>query len=124
MPTEPCAPSFPPQYEWVPYPSESYQEGRRWKLMRNGQMVGRVVRPFWQQRWEAIHVDRWFSPAHSTMHSAARELYGYVTRHEDNRRCHSARDGECNWRHCPQLRDKEPAATGRHCPYDTSTDDE
>jgi hypothetical protein len=30
--------------------------------------------------------------------------------------CHSNNDGECEWERCPQLRDKEPHATGRHCP--------
>lgn len=33
-------------------------------------------------------------------------------------RCHGARDGDCIWEHCPQLRDNEPATTGRHCPLD------
>lgn len=32
--------------------------------------------------------------------------------------CHACRDGECFWEQCPQLRDNEPAATGRHCPLD------
>jgi hypothetical protein len=32
-----------------------------------------------------------------------------------NEWCQSARDGECNWPHCPQIRDNEPAATGRSC---------
>lgn len=33
--------------------------------------------------------------------------------------CHAARsDGECIWAKCPQLRDNEPATTGRHCPLD------
>lgn len=32
--------------------------------------------------------------------------------------CHAARDGECHWAVCPQLRDGEPVATGRHCPLD------
>jgi hypothetical protein len=32
--------------------------------------------------------------------------------------CHAAKDGECFWEHCPQLRDGEPSATGRHCPRD------
>lgn len=32
--------------------------------------------------------------------------------------CQSGRDGECGWVHCPQLRDGEPKATGRHCPID------
>jgi hypothetical protein len=32
--------------------------------------------------------------------------------------CHSARDGDCTWRHCPQERDGEPKRTGRHCPLD------
>jgi hypothetical protein len=37
-------------------------------------------------------------------------------------RCHAAKDGEC-WEPCPQLRDGEPATTGRHCPVDQwSTD--
>ncbi len=32
--------------------------------------------------------------------------------------CHAARDGECFWAECPQIRDGEPRATGRHCPLD------
>jgi len=32
--------------------------------------------------------------------------------------CHAGRDGECCWPYCPQLRDGEPEATGRHCPLD------
>ena len=35
---------------------------------------------------------------------------------EDN--CHAGRDGDCIWVECPQLRDGEPVATGRHCPLD------
>lgn len=31
-------------------------------------------------------------------------------------RCHAGRDGECYWKGCPQLRDREPEATGRDCP--------
>ena len=38
--------------------------------------------------------------------------------------CHAAKDGECHWRSCPQLRDGEPAATGRHCPLDRAGDDD
>lgn len=38
--------------------------------------------------------------------------------------CHGGRDGECIWRKCPQLRDDEPRATGRHCPLDVRDDDE
>jgi len=34
-------------------------------------------------------------------------------------RCAAGRDGECNHPDCPQLRDNEPAASGRHCPIDT-----
>lgn len=33
-------------------------------------------------------------------------------------RCAAGRDGECGHAQCPQLRDNEPAATGRHCPLD------
>lgn len=32
--------------------------------------------------------------------------------------CHSGKDGDCIWAHCPQNRDNEPHATGRHCPID------
>jgi hypothetical protein len=30
--------------------------------------------------------------------------------------CHAGRDGECNHEGCPQLRDCEPARSGRSCP--------
>lgn len=32
--------------------------------------------------------------------------------------CRADRDGDCSWQECPQLRDNEPKATGRHCPRD------
>lgn len=46
-------------------------------------------------------------------------------KYEDRERCHAAMsDGECYAETCPQLRDGEPAKTGRHCPIDTWVDDE
>lgn len=33
--------------------------------------------------------------------------------------CHSDRDGDCEWKDCPQTRDGEPKATGRSCPIYT-----
>lgn len=33
-------------------------------------------------------------------------------------RCAANRDGECGHAECPQLRDGEPAKSGRHCPLD------
>lgn len=38
-------------------------------------------------------------------------------------RCHAARDGECHWEDCPQIRDDEPARTMRHCPLDNRDED-
>jgi hypothetical protein len=39
--------------------------------------------------------------------------------------CHAASDGDfCHWVKCPQLRDGEPKATGRHCPLDTYDPDD
>ncbi|CNJ56177.1 Lar family restriction alleviation protein [Yersinia mollaretii] len=38
-------------------------------------------------------------------------------------RCAAARDGECHHKDCPQLRDNEPVATGRHCPIDNWDDE-
>jgi hypothetical protein len=37
--------------------------------------------------------------------------------------CHAHKDGDCAWQHCPQLRDDEPKATGRHCPLDIHQED-
>lgn len=34
--------------------------------------------------------------------------------------CHADRDGECSWAECPQIREGEPAKSGRHCPLDAS----
>ena len=34
--------------------------------------------------------------------------------------CHAHKDGECFWDYCPQVRDDEPAFSGRHCPLDIS----
>lgn len=47
-----------------------------------------------------------------------------VVRPADYPHCQAGRDGECNWTHCPQLRDGEPARSRRHCPKDTRSDDE
>jgi hypothetical protein len=33
-------------------------------------------------------------------------------------RCHADDDGCCDWPKCPQVRDDEPSASGRHCPLD------
>lgn len=30
--------------------------------------------------------------------------------------CRSEEDGDCDWEGCPQLRDGEPAKSGRSCP--------
>jgi hypothetical protein len=38
-------------------------------------------------------------------------------------RCKASRDGECSHAGCPQLRDNEPKATGRHCPLDTDPEE-
>lgn len=38
--------------------------------------------------------------------------------------CRGARDGECSWKHCPQIRDGEPHKTRRHCPLDRIHPDE
>jgi hypothetical protein len=41
--------------------------------------------------------------------------------------CHAAGrsgDGECRWRECPQLKDGEPAKSGRHCPLDVRDEEE
>lgn len=41
-----------------------------------------------------------------------------------NEPCHSAKDGECEWAHCPQIRDGEPDKSGRHCPLDLAWNEE
>jgi hypothetical protein len=37
--------------------------------------------------------------------------------------CKAGRDGECIWPGCPQRRDNEPDANGRHCPRDIACGD-
>ncbi len=38
--------------------------------------------------------------------------------------CHAGKDGDCIWPECPQLRDNEPATSGRSCPlWKEQTDD-
>jgi len=37
--------------------------------------------------------------------------------------CHAGKDGDCIHAACPQLRDGEPHATGRHCPLDKGVSD-
>lgn len=39
-------------------------------------------------------------------------------------RCQADSDDDCDFAECPQKRDNEPYATGRHCPWDRVGDDE
>jgi hypothetical protein len=48
----------------------------------------------------------------------------FVGRYALGERCHAGRDGDCADARCPQERDGEPAATGRHCPLDPPPDDD
>jgi hypothetical protein len=41
-----------------------------------------------------------------------------VTQNAEYVRCHAGQDGDCYWPECPQVRDGEPVASGRHCPLD------
>ena len=41
----------------------------------------------------------------------------------DVQECHAQMDGDCVWEKCPQLRDGEPAKSGRHCPLDIDWDE-
>lgn len=36
--------------------------------------------------------------------------------------CHADCDGDCEWQHCPQLRDGEPSKSHRHCPLDRNAE--
>lgn len=38
--------------------------------------------------------------------------------------CAASQDGECNHAKCPQLRDNEPATSGRHCPLDVHEEED
>lgn len=38
--------------------------------------------------------------------------------------CRAARDGECFWEKCPQIRDGEPKRSGRSCPLRWLEDEE
>jgi hypothetical protein len=42
----------------------------------------------------------------------------YDTQQRRFTRCQADDDGYCDWSECPQLRDGEPACSGRHCPLD------
>lgn len=39
--------------------------------------------------------------------------------HLTQTQCHANREGDCEWKMCPQNRDGEPKRSGRHCPFDT-----
>lgn len=66
--------------------------------------------------------------AHSILagrENAEREIARQVRKADPNRLgCQADGDDECEWNFCPQLRDGEPAKTGRHCPKDIREDDE
>lgn len=64
------------------------------------------------------HIHRALQPRRRTPAPARRTTPPHPTT------CHAGRDGDCTWHACPQLADNEPATTGRHCPYDWTTDDD
>lgn len=53
---------------------------------------------------------------------SAEPLLGRIDLQPYLERCHAAKDGDCTAPSCPQLRDDEPARTGRHCPLDDWND--
>ena len=48
-----------------------------------------------------------------------RKLIRTLRETDENKWCKANRDGECDHKICPQIKDGEPNATGRHCPLDT-----
>ena len=57
------------------------------------------------------------SPSTGREGNSIREYYGL------DGDCRSGGDGDCVWKHCPQLRDGEPKKSGRHCPLDNRHSD-
>ena len=57
------------------------------------------------------------SPSTGREGNSIREYYGL------DGDCRSGGDGDCIWKHCPQLRDGEPKKSGRHCPLDNRHSD-
>lgn len=58
------------------------------------------------------------SHEHQIWHDGHAGMQAAVSGFPKGTMCHGASDGECNWAECPQLRDGEPALSGRHCPLD------
>ena len=63
-------------------------------------------------------VTGWIGPLQRRMVDRAAKAASQDTKHAPLTRCAAGRDGECGHAQCPQLRDNEPRATGRHCPLD------
>ncbi len=66
-------------------------------------------------RADARQRERDAAYARASSERAAREA---LSQRAPGERCHAQKDGDCDWEGCPQSRDGEPHATGRHCPYD------
>lgn len=56
--------------------------------------------------------------APDTRDELTKEKYSAVRIYYGQGECRAGSDGDCAWVKCPQLRDNEPATTGRHCPMD------
>lgn len=50
-----------------------------------------------------------------------RKLTAYQEELAAQGHCMADDDGDCQWEGCPQIRDNEPYASGRHCPRDIET---
>lgn len=55
---------------------------------------------------------------HDDLKAQAQALREALSLYERSVRCHAGKDGQCNWKHCPQTLDSEPSKSGRHCPFD------
>lgn len=93
--------AVPPGHQVVPdVPTQVMCQEGQWKAREWPKFPLRIV-PIYQAMISA-------APGHLLVNPAPAQLTG----------CAAGKDGDCAHSQCPQLRDGEPKATGRHCPLD------
>lgn len=91
----------------------SHEGGRTCRVMADP-VEGYVMARFKGAGPWLLHVNDWHKKFKPTPLPTVRSSGSTVIR------CHADRDGDCIHMECPQNRDGEPHATGRHCPLDVS----
>lgn len=107
--------AVPPGHQVVPdEPTQQMCQEGQWKAKEWPKFPLRIV-PIYKAMLSAAPGHLLVNPTPAPPPPAKGDRF---YRERDLTGCAAGKDGECAHSQCPQLRDGEPSATGRHCPLD------